>query len=57
MKGSECSLMYNVWKKCQGETPSSVMAAEGLVVDGEKYNIVDRFYYLGDARMDWQMQQ
>ena len=26
-------------KKCQGETPPSVMAEEGLVVDGEKYDI------------------
>ena len=26
-----------VSKKCRGETPRSVMAEEGLVVDGEKY--------------------
>ena len=30
-------------KKCQGKTPPSVMAEEGLVVDGEKYYIVSSF--------------
>ena len=35
-------------KKCQGETSPSVMADEGLVVDGEKYHVVDSFCYLGD---------
>ena len=34
--------------KCQGETLPSVMAEEGLVVDWDKYDIVDSFCYLGD---------
>ena len=30
-------------KKCEGKTPLSVMAEEGLVVDGQKYDIVNSF--------------
>ena len=35
-----------ICKKCHGVTPPSSVMAEVLVVDGEKYDIVDRFYYL-----------
>ena len=38
----------NMCKRYQRETPPSVMAKEGLVVDGEKYDIVDSFRYMGD---------
>ena len=36
-------------KKCQGETPPSVMAEEGLVVDGETRSVRER---LGDVVVD-----
>ena len=39
---------HSLCKKCHGRTPPSVMAEEGLVVHGEKYDIVDIFSYRGD---------
>ena len=32
-------------KKCQGETPPSVMAEEGLVVDGETRSVRERLHH------------
>ena len=39
-----------ICEKCQGETPPLVMPEEGLVVDGEKYDIVDSFCYFKKFR-------
>ena len=32
-------------KKCQGETPPSVMTEEGLVVDGETRSVRERLHH------------
>ena len=42
MKGRESAHM-----KCQGETQQDQMA-KSMKVDGEKYNIIDSIYYVGD---------
>ena len=46
MKGSLQAALLR--RKCQSETPPAGMTEEGMMVDGEKYDIVYSFCYLGN---------
>lgn len=49
MKGSLQAVSATfVCKRCRGEVPPAEATKEGLEVDGETYNRVDNFCYLGD---------
>ena len=50
MKGSlQTASAAVVCKNCQGDTPPSELTEKGIVVDAEKYDIVDR---VGDQDAD-----
>ena len=46
--GQRQRVQHSYGRSVREETPPSVIPEEGLVVDGEKYDIVDSFCYPGD---------